>query len=276
MRFHLFEFHDCRRCPSFIREAIVETLGLALRWGRITLAYAPAFEEFLMKGEGRPVMDLCSGSGRPVDHLLSILKSRESLPPVITLSDLFPNRLAMQEVQKRHPLHIDYCAQPFNALTMIPQLSDVGITLLNSFHHFRPPEGQKILQDCINKRLPIFIHESFPRNPLRIFSMLHLLVVAVFTVPFSSPKDRWWKVFGTFFIPLIPLCGLWDGLVSTLRVYSERELRPMLQVEGSENYDWIYQEIPFRPFGRATVFYGVPKKRSDWPNRPEESETGFI
>jgi hypothetical protein len=263
-RIQSFEFHELEFCPDFIRESIVETLGTALKWGNIGPAWVDGLIEFCQKSQCQTILELCSGSGVATEQLIVLLKRQNKKSTEFILSDLFPNENAFKKIVACHPELVRYQLIPLNA-TLVPQLDlHTGLMMLNSFHHFSKEAAKKILLNAIEKGHPIFIHESFPRGILRIFSMLHLLLPAVLFNPWITKKHQFKKILFTYFIPVIPILGLWDGLVSTLRIHSEKEMMEMVQTHHNESnvdFDWTYQEIKFRPFGRATYFYGIPKNR---------------
>ncbi len=61
-----------------------------------------------------------------------------------------------------------------------------------------------------------------------------------------------------------PGAAAWDGLVSSLRVYSEAELREMV-APFAGGLEWIHGTYPYRPFGRGYYFFGVRSERSADP-----------
>ena len=63
-------------------------------------------------------------------------------------------------------------------------------------------------------------------------------------------------------LPVIPLLGIWDGVVSVLRVYAEAELRAMVEPFGKA-YAWEYRECPTVLGGTLTVFMGLPPVAKD-------------
>jgi hypothetical protein len=50
---------------------------------------------------------------------------------------------------------------------------------------------------------------------------------------------------------------VWDGLVSTLRVYTEAELREMVAPFG-QDWEWTAGTFRYPPLGTGTWFRGVP------------------
>ena len=56
--------------------------------------------------------------------------------------------------------------------------------------------------------------------------------------------------------PAVPAIALWDGVVSTLRVYSRDELMEMVRPLG-DDFEWTWGRHKFAPGGNGYYFYGV-------------------
>jgi hypothetical protein len=82
--------------------------------------------------------------------------------------------------------------------------------------------------------------------------------LALFLNPLLSGESRLRKAFFTYVLPVIPLLGTWDFLVSALRFYSEPEYRGMAAKAGGD-YRWEYREIFFFPGASLAVFSGIPE-----------------
>jgi hypothetical protein len=65
--------------------------------------------------------------------------------------------------------------------------------------------------------------------------------------------------------PIALAASIWDGLASTLRVYTEAELREMVAPLG-DTFAWEYGTYAFAPFGRGYYFKGVRRAESLTPN----------
>ena len=62
--------------------------------------------------------------------------------------------------------------------------------------------------------------------------------------------------------PIGVCAALWDGTVSTLRMYSEDDLRDMVS-KYSEAYKWHWARHNYAPYGSGTLFLGHLRKRDD-------------
>ena len=57
------------------------------------------------------------------------------------------------------------------------------------------------------------------------------------TAPFVRPF-RWSRMLLTYMIPVLPLVGLFDGVVSCLRTYSPAELEKFVEKFQKQGYVW--------------------------------------
>jgi hypothetical protein len=257
VRVHAFEFNERRECPAFVRDAIVETLGTGLRWGRIYDGAGQAFAEFCQRARCDAVLDLCSGSGEPVSILLDALARRGAPAPRFVLSDLFPNVAAMRRVAARHPGQVEVVTRPVDA-TCVPAEVDRGARcMISALHHFPPGLAARMLGDCVARRRAVFLLDAMSGDARSLLAVLPSMTAAVLATPLLAERDRLLKALATYALPVVPLAGLWDAVVSHLRSYGEADLRAMVAPLGG-GYAWEYRELPFFPGGRAMCFYGVP------------------
>ena len=78
-------------------------------------------------------------------------------------------------------------------------------------------------------------------------------LVSMLVNPFLTPRGRLLKL---LWLPISIALAPWDGLVSTMRVYSETELREMVAPLG-DAFTWTYGTYPFPLGGRGYWFSGV-------------------
>ncbi|MDH4281017.1 MAG: hypothetical protein OEV36_00035 [Myxococcales bacterium] len=257
-RVHLFEFHDQSWVPASLRDTIVETLSRSLDWGRFIRPLVPVIEGFLSAAGTREVLDLCAGAGGPA-VILSCEAERSGLtPPRILITDLFPRVSAWNRAKQRFP-SIDFIAESVDA-THIPSSISQGRarTILNAFHHFPPDLARAVLRDAVHHRAPIFVAESFERNPLGALPLIPVGIPALLASPLFSPRDRLAKAAWVWLTPIGIATGVWDAIVSTLRVYSERDLRELVAPFGL-TYQWTYGTYDYPFGGRGCYFYGLPR-----------------
>lgn len=263
-RVHLFELNDSSWAPAVLRDTIIETLSLTLDWGRMLHGLVAPFEAFLAKTGSTEVLDVCAGAGGPARILAREILRAGRAPPRFILTDLQPQEQAWRALQSAMPGVIDFVGEPVDA-TKIPQAltCNRARTVINAFHHFPPELARQILADAVSGSTGIFLSEGFERNPLRFASMGPAGLPALYANPVLCSKDRIAKACLTWVIPVALAASIWDGFVSTLRVYDEEELRAMVEPLGG-GFTWTYGTYDFAPAGRGYYFYGVPTpSRSD-------------
>lgn len=166
----------------------------------------------------------------------------------VTLTDRFPSDAARKllGVSEEHGIH--YESAPVDA-TEVSEKRPGLRTLFNAFHHFRPELATHILSSAVDARRPIVVVEVLQRSPLSLLGMLMAPLVALVAVPFLRPFRPAWLLF-SYAIPIIPLFILWDGIISTLRAYDQKELLDLAQRADPE------RAAHFRPRGVELTLAG--------------------
>jgi len=256
-RLHLLEIHDQPWCPRSLRDALTDFLQFTINLGGTYDVVVPILRDAIARAGATQVVDLCSGAGGPWRRWAH--KPRGMAPgfgmaagfamPVV-LTDKYPNSLAQSGSLPFHPVPVDATAVP----------SDLkGFrTLFTSFHHFRPAEARAILADAVRQGQGIGVFEISRRAPREIAVIALTWLAVLGLVPFIRPM-RWSRLAWTYLPPVLPLVGLFDGVVSCLRTYAPRELRDLLR--GLDTYDWQIGETRSRwsPL-MVTYLVGVPKR----------------
>lgn len=254
MRLHLFELEDQPWFPKVFRDGITDFLQYAVVVGHL---YRPVSKKLQARLEGHnEVVDLCSGGGGPWEAKISYL-DRDDLK--ITLTDRYPNISTFQSLAERYENKISYSADSVCAMD-VPDHLEGFRTMFSSFHHFRPEEGGKIIQNAIDDKKGIAIMESTQRHILLILYMLLTPVLVMVAMLFIRPVKPG-NLFWTFIIPVIPLAVMFDGIVSCLRTYTPQELEAMVKgLNNHETYDWEFgvETIGPLPVG-VTYLIGTPK-----------------
>ena len=258
-RVQAFEFNESPSVPAFVRDTVVESLSRALRWGHILGGLVPPFERFLRESGSTEVLDLCAGAAGPATILASEMQQRNIVPPRFLMTDLFPQIDAWEAARAAHPGVIDFVGDPVDA-TRIPAPLAEGRArvIINALHHFPPELARGIFEDAVRGSRGIFVAEAFERTPLGFVSMWPAGLLALLVNPLVTKKDRLAKAALTYLTPLTAGIALWDGVVSSLRIYSKSDLFEMVAPFG-DTFRWEYGLYHFRPFGRGMYFYGVPK-----------------
>lgn len=259
-RLQLFEFNDSPWAPRALRDTIVESLSRTLEWGHLLAGLVAPFEEFVARAGVREVLDVGAGAGGPARILVGEIARAGRQPPRFILTDLHPQLDAWQAARDAFPDDISFVGEPVDA-TAIPSAVAAGRArvILNAFHHFSPELARSILRDAVLGSAGIFIAEPFDRNPLRFVPFMPVGSLALLANPWLSRRDRALKALMTFASPAVVGASLWDGFVSTLRIYEREELEAMVAPLG-DSFEWTYGHHRFPGGGRGYYFYGVPRR----------------
>ena len=258
-RLHLFEFNDSPRAPEFLRDAIIEALGRTLERGGILAGLVPHVVDFVRRAGTDRLLDIGAGSGAPAAIILDAMRAAEAELPHIVLTDLFPRPDTWQALTTRHPDHLSFIADPVDA-TSIPEHVSRGHArmIINVFHHFAPPLARAVIRDAVQASSPMLIAECFGRNPLGFAPFAPHGIPAVLGNPLYARRHRGLRALFTWGLPVIPVIGTYDGLVSTLRCYTPDELRAMFVDAGAHDCSLDTTTFRFPYGGRGVVFTAVP------------------
>jgi hypothetical protein len=258
-RLQLFEFNDHPATPQSLRDTVVETLSSILDEGGIVRATIPVLESFLETSGHDKILDLCAGAGGPAEVLCREMLADGKTPPHILETDLFPRTEAWTAARASCPDYLDFVASPVDATQIPKELSaDRARVIFNAFHHFPPQLGTDILRAAVDDNAPILLLEGFERDPRGMLPFMKAGVRVMLQLPLRSPKQRAQKALWTWLTPVGLAVGAWDGFVSTLRVYNERELFAMVAPFGA-GYVWDYGTYEFPHGGRGMYFQGIPR-----------------
>lgn len=243
-RLHLFEWEDQSWFPRLLRDYITDHLRFGLE-SRRAAAFHRAVGERLKKAmehvETREIVDLCSGGGGPLLAVQRCLASELAFPVNVTLTDLYPNAIAFRQREAEGDGCIRCRYDSVSAFDVPPDLEGMR-TIFTAFHHFRPADARRILEDAVAKRVGVAVFEWAERTPLMVgtiglFSIIHALIFTPWVGNLSVAR-----LLLTYIIPVGPIIMAWDGTVSALRTYTVQELREMVAgLDGG--YSWDIQRV---------------------------------
>lgn len=261
-RLHLLELNDSAWVPPSLRATIIEALSRTLAWGRILRGLVDPLARFLDATHAEEVLDLCAGAGGPAAILIDELQRAGRRTPRFVLTDLQPHVEAWQLLRERYPERIAYEPEPVDATQIPPSLQGARRprVIINALHHFKPDLAAAILRGACEGSPGVFVAEGFAeRQPLRFASFGPAGLPALWATPLVSPRDRLAKALWTWWTPVALAASLWDGVVSTMRIYTEAELRAMVAPLGAA-YTWEYGTYEFAPGGRGMYFFGTKQR----------------
>jgi hypothetical protein len=238
-RIHLFEFTDLSWFPRVLRQIQTDYLQFVVTRGSAHKNLMPLIIKAFEKIQTNEIVDLCSGGTGPW-MLLQEEFELASLDVYIKLTDKYPDPESIQRWRKATHSGIEYLAESIDA-TRVPKKLGGMRTLFEGFHHFKPEQAHAILQDAVEKNVPIGIFEASLKPGLGWILLLLTPLMTVlgyfFVTPFIKPRTLS-RFFWTYFVPIAPLTTSWDGIVSFLRVYSSQELQKLITPLQNEDYTW--------------------------------------
>jgi len=255
-RIHLFEFEDQKWFPDFLRNYMTDFLQYLSNKAKIYKPIVPIIKKGLNKSGTNQIIDLGSGGGGGLIWLNSELK--KDIPGLkIVLTDYYPNILAFR-LTKKKANNFEFIDKPIDARNVPKELNGLRTQFL-SLHHFRKSDAIQILQNAIDTNNSIAIFEAQERSIPSILAMIFSPISVLLTTPFIRPF-KLGRIIFTYLIPVVPLFVLWDGIVSSLRTYSVKEMNELVEnLIGKENYDWEIDKVKSGP---SVVLYllGTKKK----------------
>lgn len=256
-RIHLFEFEDQKWFPDFLRNYVTDFLQFLSNKTGMYKPLVPLIEEVLKSNKLDTIIDLASGGGGGLIWLNGELKKKVPNLKII-LTDYYPNIPAFEYTKKQSD-NFEYYTQPVDARKVPAELKGLRTQFL-SLHHFKPKDVKLILQNAIDSKSPIAVFEAQERSFASILAMIFSPISVLLTTPFIRPF-KIGRIIFTYLIPIVPLFVLWDGVVSSLRTYSIKELQTIINdLNNTEKYNWQMEKIKSGP---ATVFYLIGMEKQE-------------
>ena len=168
-RIHLFEFEDQQWLPEFIRNYMTDFLQFLSNKTGMYKGIVPIIEKGLKEIGTNQIIDLASGGGGGLIWLNTELK-KNNPDFKILLTDYFPNISAF-EYTKQQADNFDYIKTPVDARNVPENIKGLRTQFL-SFHHFKPNDAHKILQNAVDSHSAIAIFEAQERSLPSIIAMI--------------------------------------------------------------------------------------------------------
>ena len=228
LRLRLFEFEDLPWFPATIRAGMMDYLRFMIsRLGTYRLV-APLLAEGLRRTGHTHIVELGAGAGGGTETVLAALRTHGQPATTIILTDLYPQPAAWADIAQRTHGALSYEPTAVNALAVPAQLTGFR-TIFSAFHHFPPAAATAMLRNAVQADTGIGVFEGAGKHWVELLLAATVLPVAqLLLTPFFRPF-RFSRLVFTYLVPLIPLCTIWDGSVSLLRMYSVAELLALAQ-----------------------------------------------
>lgn len=254
-RIHLFELEDQKWFPTFLRNYGTDFLQFLSNKTKMYQPIVPLLNKLLKDTEINQIIDLGSGGGGGLLWLNKEL-SVDNPKLKITLTDFYPN-LSAFEHSKKTSKNIDFVETAIDARNVPNELKGIRTQFL-SLHHFKTNDAKSILQNTVDAEQPIAIFEAQERSISSILAMIFSPITVLFVTPFIKPF-KFGRFLFTYLIPIVPLFVLWDGVVSSLRTYSVKEMHQLIEgVENSHTFNWQVGRLKSGP---GVVLYLIGQKK---------------
>jgi hypothetical protein len=225
----LFEFMDLEWVPASLRSTIHDALDSCL--GAAPRRYYEwVAHEILDLVERNPtgtIVELGAGTAPITRALAGVLDGRANIS--LRVSDLYPDKVLYQSLEKMYPGVVRAELSPTNFSRPMDFPAGSLLVLSAAFHHLPPAERESVLRILSAYRVAVF--EPLRRNPASLFLCLFGFVPAIRT-PFlfwNRRPGNWRRVFWCWVFPLATMIIVWDGVVSCLRCWTEKEWKDHLE-----------------------------------------------
>jgi hypothetical protein len=153
---NLIEFHDYPWFPDVWRRGLTLYIVAFHKLIGTVKVLGPLISDAMRRSKALSVIDICSGGGGPMADLAKSLSTADGQPVQITLTDLYPNKVAIETIKSLKLPSLTYLEKSVNAADVPDDLKGLR-TMVASFHHMSPEVARGILKDAFNKRQPIWI-----------------------------------------------------------------------------------------------------------------------
>ncbi len=241
-RVHVLEFEDLPWFPGWLRACMTNVLVVFSRKMGVTDVVGRLVARAVKEAGVDRVVDLGSGGGGPMPEVIEGVRRRPETGSVeLLMTDRFPSPDAVERFAGPGPVR--YSADPVDATDLAAAPPGLK-TMVNCFHHMRPPQARAILESAHRARQPLLVYEladnEIPFPVWLLFLPVGLLVVflmALALTPAVRPLRARQLVF-TYLVPLVPLFYAWDGQASMPRIYTLGDLDELLEGLHTDDYVW--------------------------------------
>ena len=260
-RVQLFEFEDQRWFPDSFRIALTKLIIVFHKMMGIGEILSNLISDALKKTNARQIVDLGSGAGGSMEYVMENILSNDPKSNVkMVLTDLYPNKDAIESINQRKNSNLSYHSTPVDATQL--ELAPEGLkTMINCFHHMPKKQARQILESASKSKQAIIIYEmSENKLPLLLWwlflpvSMVIMILMVFFMTPFVK-NLTFGQVFFTYIRPLSPFFYAGDGQASMPRIYTPKDVEELLK--GLQNADYTWTIEPAKKSNGKVLGYSI-------------------
>jgi len=254
----LFEFEDLSWFPNTIRDSMMDCLSFIIKILNIYQPIITLILEGLQKTDTKQIVDLCSGAGGAMEQISQNINRQSDDKIKIVLTDKFPNVNSFKLLATKSNGDILFLETSIDAANVPLSLKGFR-TIFSAFHHFSNPFAKSVIQNAVDAKSPIGIFDGGDKNIFIIIALILIHpVIFIFYTPFFRPF-RLSRLFFTYLIPIIPICHIWDGIVSIIRLYKPDELLKIATEVDNETYCWSAGKMKNKFGMHVAYLIGYPK-----------------
>jgi hypothetical protein len=259
---YIFEFEDLSWFPDTIRLSMTDYLRYVLTILNFYQPITPLLIEGLHQTSSTRIIDLCSGGGGAIEQIKNNVEQQSRSKIQITLTDKYPNRSAFEFLAAKTKGSISYSDISVDATDVPADLKGFR-TIFSGFHHFNNSAATSVIKNAVDAKSGIGIFDGGDKNIFVILgiSLLHPIAF-FFLTPFFKPF-RYSRIFFTYLIPIIPLCTIWDGMISITRLYKPTELLKIARQVDNENYVWKAGKVKNKLRMNVAYLIGYPLQKKE-------------
>ena len=244
---HLSEFIDLDTVPFQLRETEREILELfhEPNFSGYTRWASSRVLDFALNNGITTILELGAGTA-PITR--TIAQSDRCRGIKLVPCDLYPNRDHLKALAAAYPNIVDPIFTSVDFSTKLHCPPRTLLVISGAFHHLPPESRQGVLSSLAAAADGVFVCEPLRRN---LASTAFVLIGPIFAL--LAPiflAGRTGTLRRILFIWLLPIAQLMlalDGLVSVLRMNTEREWQNMLTVVGEQTgKSWFINWTPLR------------------------------
>jgi len=220
---HLFEFMDQPWLPDSLAATLREILscGNAAPFRRYYSWVADKAVEIVRRHGSRHIVELGAGTA-PITR--ELVRNPAVGDATLIVCDARPDRATYEALQKQYPDKIAARLEPVDFSLPHQWPKDTLLILSGTFHHIPDKDRRKVLTALTDSADVVVIAEPL-RKTLSSVAFVFLSIVPAILLPlwYIRRPGRLRRVFWCWLLPVAPIMFWWDGLVSCIRMWRNRE-----------------------------------------------------
>jgi hypothetical protein len=220
--FYLFEFQDQDWLPSSLRNTLLEILECC---NTNFLPYTQwVSQEILGYAQTRGLQNIVELGAGTAPITKQLAQDHRSHNLQLIPCDLKPAIAIYTALEKQYPGKISGITIPVDFAEPQQWQPSTLLVLSTTFHHIPWQDRYRTLASLTQSADGVMVFEPMRKTPASIFATLWCWIPALLLpIVLLGRSGQWRRLFWCWVLPVAPMLFLWDGLVSWLRVWNNRE-----------------------------------------------------